>query len=69
VPVVKAYVGLRFRHKRIIDNDDPTRGAVCTVSSIRRGMIYYVVGDEKRAREYVTPERWDRVCGDLLSKL
>ena len=55
VPVI----GARFLHARILD--EKNKPAACTISAIRQGVIYYKVGDEKKAKEYVSQERWPLV--------
>lgn len=56
-------VGLAFIHTRILDeNMQPAR---CTVSAVRDGVIYYRVGDEKKAKEYVTLDRWAKIARDV----
>ena len=57
-------IGLRFLHARILDG--PTnQPALCTVSAIRQGVVYYRVGDERKASEYVPLEGWPTVCKAL----
>lgn len=57
-------VGMRFVHARILDeNNQP---APCSVSAVREGVVYYKVGDERKAKEYVTLERWPRICARVL---
>lgn len=56
--------GDRFLHARILDqNNNP---AQCYVSAVRQGVVYYRVGDEKKAKEYVTFERWPLICKALV---
>lgn len=61
------YVGMRFRHKRILDNSNPRQGADCVVSSIRHGAIYYRVAGETKAKEYTTMDRWSKIYGGLVA--
>jgi hypothetical protein len=36
------------------------------VSAVREGVVYYKVGDERKAKEYVTLERWPRICAKTV---
>jgi hypothetical protein len=53
-------VGSRFLHSRILDAGN--KPALCTVSAVRQGVVYYRVGDERKAKEYVTLDRWPVIC-------
>jgi hypothetical protein len=51
--------GDRFIHARVLTED--YRPAVCTISKIAQGVVYYRVGGEKKARNYFPIEqaaRW-----------
>lgn len=61
---MKPVVGLRFLHARIINQDGSP--AICTVSAVRQGCVYYRVGDEAKAKEFCTLERWPMVCKAVL---
>jgi hypothetical protein len=52
--------GLQFLHARILD--DAGNLALCIVTAIRDGVVYYKVGDERKAKEYVTLDRWPMIA-------
>jgi hypothetical protein len=56
-------LGLQFAHARILDENN--RPAVCTVSAIRQGVVYYRVGEERKAKEYVALARWPIIARPL----
>lgn len=58
--MISPTIGARFLHARILD--DQNKPAACTISAIRQGVIYYKVGDERKAKEYVTLDRWPAIC-------
>jgi hypothetical protein len=58
--VISPTLGAKFLHARILDENN--KPAACTVSAIRQGVIYYKVGDERKAKEYVTFARWPTIC-------
>jgi hypothetical protein len=57
----RAVVGLVFVHGYWLDTDN--RPIVCNVSAIRQGRIYYRMGNQTRATEFCTLDRWPMVCG------
>ncbi len=62
---------LMFRHKRILDEEALKAGyrkpAVCIVTMIRQGSIYYAVTDSNgaygKAKDFIPEERWDTIYG------
>lgn len=57
-------IGMRFVHARWLDEHN--RPAACTVSAIRQGVVYYKVGDERKARQCVEIERWPSIVRATL---
>lgn len=52
--------GMRFEHNRILA-EDLKSPAICTVTCVRHGAVYYCVGEGRKADEYYLPERESNV--------
>lgn len=69
--------GVRFLHARRLDTSwTPGPGeryadappAVCRVTAVRHGRVYYAVGDETRARAYFPLDRWPDYVRAILGQ-
>jgi hypothetical protein len=58
--------GTVFEHARILTEDYSGR-AVCVVTAVRRGCVYYTVNGSGRSLEYATLERWPQVCHRVIN--
>lgn len=64
--MIEPRIGLRFVHRRILDENN--RPAVYEVTAIQQGVIYIRMDGERKAKEWVTLDRWNVVCGEVLER-
>lgn len=74
----KASAGLTFTHQRWLDQDwVPGPGqkytdapkAVCSVTAVREGRVYYTLGADTTRGRWVAsePDFWQNIVGEVLS--
>lgn len=57
--------GVRFLHSKWLD--EANQPALCTISKVALGVIYYRIGDSKRARDCFPVEETSRWVKEFLS--
>lgn len=62
--VIELRKGFRFYHARLI-GPDGVGTQLCTITAVRRGVVYYCIGEGKRGQWYVDANKFAEIVGSV----